>query len=233
MSLIKKVKEINELEKVSLSFKNYNNETEATFKKVYTLFNKRHRLIVFKHKSIGVALIDLAKHETFEAYLQSINGKNSAAYYSRKAKKRNYVFQEINRNDYIEDIHEINTSAEVRQGKKMADDYVEKVDRYENEPAYRYFGVVDENNKLVSYCNIGFFGEFSLIAVLLGHKKHLNNGVMYFMIISLVELMYKDCKESGYKYVMYDTFFGASEGLQLFKKKLGFSPYKVNWKWEN
>ena len=34
-------------------------------------------------------------------------------------------------------------------------------------------------------------------------------------------------------YLMYDTFFGASEGLKKFKEKLGFQPYKVKWKWEN
>ena len=231
MDLIKKVKQIQQLEKVSIEFNNYNSETEKSFKKVFDLFNKRHRLIIFKNKSLGVALIDLLHFNNFEEYIKSINGKNSAAYYSRKAAKRNYTFVKINRNDYIDDIYEINTSTEERQGRKMSNSYVTKVDKYVDEPAYNYFGVLDENGKLVSYCNIGFYGEFVLIAVLLGHKKHLNNGVMYFMITNLIQLIYADYIEKGYKYVMYDTFFGASEGLQQFKRKLGFSPYKVNWKW--
>ncbi len=231
MDLIKKIKDIQQLPKVDIEFKNYNTKTIEAFKTVYKLFNKRHRLIVFKNKSVGVALIDLAAHKDFDTYIKSINGKNSAAYYSRKAAKRNYTFKEINRNDYINDIYEINTSTEVRQGQKMSDKYLTKVEQYNNEPAYKYFGVLDENNKLVSYCNVGFYGEFALIAVLLGHKQHLNNGVMYFMITNLIAEIYDKSYKKGYKYVMYDTFFGASKGLQQFKKKLGFAPYKVNWKW--
>ncbi|MFD2270342.1 hypothetical protein ACFS07_02300 [Undibacterium arcticum] len=29
------------------------------------------------------------------------------------------------------------------------------------------------------------------------------------------------------KYVMYDTYFGATEGLKTFKTMLGFKPYRV------
>ena len=34
-----------------------------------------------------------------------------------------------------------------------------------------------------------------------------------------------------YKYFIYDTFFGASEGLKKFKIKLGYKAYKVEWLW--
>ena len=85
---------------------------------------------------------------------------------------------------------------------------------------------------LVAYCDIGFFGEFSLVAVLLGHKKFLNDGIMNFMLIELMKLMFEKYQDKGYNYIMYDTFLGATEGLQRFKRKLGYKPYNVNWKWE-
>ena len=51
------------------------------------------------------------------------------------------------------------------------------------------------------------------------------------MISRFYETMYEKYIDEGYKYVMYDTFFGASEGLQKFKKKACFRPYIVNWIW--
>jgi hypothetical protein len=34
------------------------------------------------------------------------------------------------------------------------------------------------------------------------------------------------------RYVFYDTFFGAREGLREFKTRAGFSPHYVRWKRE-
>ena len=53
-----------------------------------------------------------------------------------------------------------------------------------------------------------------------------NDGMMHLMITEIVSQMI----ESGnYSYLMYDTFFGASPGLQTFKKMLGFEPYRVRY----
>jgi hypothetical protein len=227
------IKEINNLPLVNISFKDVQENSLQNYKKTYQYFTKPHRLKLFKNKTLGVALIELDLYKNFDEYYSSVNGKNSAAYYSRKALKREYKFIEIDRNDYIDDIYEINTSASIRQGQKMSDGYLKKVESYKNEPHYRYFGVVDKNGKLVSYCNIGFYGEFVLIVTLLGHKKYLNDGVMYLMLIEFHKIMFEKYKTEGYKYIMYDTFFGASEGLKKFKEKLGFQPYRVKWKWEN
>jgi len=110
---------------------------------------------------------------------------------------------------------------------------MKKYFNYIDECNYRYFGVVNVDGKLVSYCNIGFYGEFALVSTLLGHKKYLNDGVMYLMMIELNKIIFNNYKQKGYRYIMYDTFFGASKGLQKFKNKLGYKAYKVKWKWEN
>ena len=233
MKTIEIAKKILKLPKTTIAFKNATQEELPTHKRVYKLFTKRHRTIVFQNKTVGAALIDLRQFPTFDDYLSSINGKSSGAYYRRRAIKKGYTFAEIDKNDYIDEIYEINTSMEERQGQKMAEKYLVKQESYYNEPGFRYFGVFDETGKLVSYCDVGFFGEFSLVAVLLGHKNHLNNRVMYFMLIEVNRLMFEEYKSKGYNYVMYDMFFGATPGLQQFKRKLGYKPYRVTWKWEN
>lgn len=233
MNKIEVLKQLKDLPKRIIHFSNFSASDIVTYKRVYKLFNKRHRTLIFKNKTQGVALIDLNEHDNFESYVGSINGKNSAAYYRRKAIKNGYTFREIDKNDFIESIHEINNSVKIRQGQEMSEKYKLKQNEYPIEPAFKYFGVFDGEGKLVAYSDIGFFGEFSLIAVLLGHKDHLNNGVMYFMLIELSQLMYLEHLSKGYKYIMYDTFLGASDGLKKFKTKLGFKPYKVKWKWGN
>jgi hypothetical protein len=32
-------------------------------------------------------------------------------------------------------------------------------------------------------------------------------------------------------WAMYDTLWGAQPGLAEFKRRLGFSPYRVEWRW--
>jgi hypothetical protein len=235
MELVKIIKTINNILKlkiIKVKFKGYDDITIDSYKSMYNHFTKRHRLKVIQNKSIGIALIDIKLYKDFDEYYSAINGKNSAAYYSRKCLKREYTFCEINRNDYIDDIYEINTSSKERQGREMSKDYLTKVEQYDDLPNFKYFGIKDSNGKLVSYCNIGFYGEFVSINTLLGHNKFLNDGIMYLMMVELFKLIFNDYSEKGYNYIMYDTFFGATEGLKKFKNKLKFIPYKVKWIWE-
>jgi len=221
------------LPKLTIKFSNVEKKSIENYKKVYEYFTKPHRLKLFKNKTIGVALLNMTEYDSFDKYYKSINGKNSAAYYSRKSLKREYFFKEIDRNDFIDDMYEINTSAIFRQGKKMSEGYLNKVSKYYEKSNYRYFGVLNEHGKLVSYCNIAFYGEFALVVSLLGHKKYLNDGIMYLMLIEFHKIMFNEYTKKGYKYVMYDTFLGANDGLKKFKEKLGYRAYKVKWKWEN
>ncbi len=225
------LKEISKLPKVKIVFCKYTDESKKKCEETYRYFTKLHRLKLFRNKTLGIALIDLNLYKDFDEYYKSINGKNSAVYYSRKAIKREYKFVEMNRNEYVSDIHNINTSSKIRQGRSMSSGYLTKVENYKNEINYRYFGVLDAKGMLLSYCNIGFYGEFALVVTLLGHKKFLNDGIMYLMMIELNKLVFTNYKNSGYKYIMYDTFFGASDGLKKFKEKLGYKAYKVKWLW--
>lgn len=216
--------------KRQIKFSGYTDKNKENYQEVYRYFTKPHRLILFKNKTLGVALIDLNLYENFDEYYKEINGKNSAAYYARKAIKREYKFQEIDRNHFVDDMYNINISAEIRQGRTMSSNYLNKVNIYIDEDNYRYFGVIDVDGKLVSYCNIGFYGEFALLNKLMGHKKYLNDGIMFLMMIELNRLMFNEYKKRGCVFIMYDTYYGASNGLKAFKDKLSYRPYNVKWK---
>lgn len=221
-----------QMDKIEVSFKCQNKRELGVFRNIYNNFNKPHRLLLFKHKTIGVCLIDLRKYKDFEDYYKSINGKNSAAYYSRKAGSRGYKFVEIDRNNHIEEIHNINVSANERQGKQMEESYLEKMDFYKDRTHYKYYGVLNKNNQLLAYCDTAFYGGFAQISRLLGHKEFLNDGIMYFMIVEIIKIIFEQYYSKGCNHIMYDTYFGATDGLRMFKNKLAFRPYFVTWLWE-
>lgn len=221
--LINKLKmlyEISKIPAVKLSLGGYED--------FYFSFTARHpKCPLFRRKVIGVALIPII--DDFDSYISSINGKNSAAYYARKATKNGYEFREFDPNHYLEDIYNINTSKEYRQGHLMNEAYTKKIDYIELQSNIHYYGVFSSNGQLVAYAWVHHCGDIWIINTLLGHAQHLNNGVMYMLITNVVLEMFKDPEDRRSKFLMYDTWYGAQSGLQMFKKKLGFKPYRVKW----
>ena len=188
----------------------------------YKYFTKPHaKYKIFKNKSIGAALIDLSRFGTREEY---VNTHHRGERNARKAKSRGYIFCEIDRNNYINEIHEINTSIEVRQGKPMDASYLKKNNHYESVKNYKYYGVLDRDGRLMAYCNLGIYGDFALFSQLLGYRN--NDGTMYLLV---TEAICRFINDSAIKYMMYDTYFGANAGLQNFKTILGFKPYRVKY----
>lgn len=191
----------------------------------YKYYTKPHiRYKLFKNKSLGVALVDLGRFGTKEEYLANINGHNQGAHHAKKAKSRGYIFCEIDGNNYINEIYEINTSLENRQGKPMSESYLEKVERYESVKNVKYYGVLNSAGKLMAYCSLGFYGDFAAFSRLIGHRN--NDGAMHLLVTEVICFLIND---GALKYVMYDTFFGAQPGLKTFKTILGFKPYRVKY----
>ena len=180
---------------------------------------------VFQNKSLGAALVDLKRFSDRDEYLGNIKGgRNSAEHHAKKAKSRGYIVAEIDRNDYVDDIHAINTSLDSRQGRPMDETYRRKVEHYPREKNYKYFGVINSAGKLMAYSNIGSYGNFVAFDQLLGVRN--NDGMMHLMLAEVISQM---IESRSYSYLMYDTYFGASPGLQSFKKMLGFEPYRVKY----
>ena len=188
----------------------------------YKYFTKPHaKYKIFKNKSLGAALIDLRRFDTRKDY---INTLSQGARDARKAISRGYIFCEIDRNNYINDIREINTSIEVRQGRPMDASYLEKSSYYEPAKNFKYYGVLDRDGRLMAYCNLGIYGNFAIFNQLLGYRS--NNGIMHLLT---TEAVCQYIGDSTIKYIMYDTYFGANPGLKKFKKIIGFEAYRAKY----
>ncbi len=191
----------------------------------YRNFTRPHpTYLVFRNKTLGAALIDTFEYSSAEHYAASIGKRNFGGYFASRAKARGYRFIAIDRNGYVDDIDAINTSLPERQGRAMAQSYRERVSRFDDEANYRYYGVVDQKGKLMAYCELGTYGNFALLSRLLGYRN--NDGIMHFMIVEIIGML---IRENTVRYAMYDTFFGASEGLRNFKTILGFKAYRVKY----
>lgn len=225
------IKEILTLPKVTIKIFDVDNSGEV--ESLYKYFNKRHpKYKIIKNKTIGVMLFEIPK--TIEEYEKQVSGKNSVMYYSRRCKKMNYFTDYFKKNDYLEDIYEINTSSEMRQGRTMSEHYLEEVPKEEEKESVSYFGVFTKEQKLVGYIRLINTKKIYIISQLLGHDKYQNDNIMYLilhdLIISLIEKN-NNCQDKIY--LMYDTYFGGTIGIKLYKKRHAFRPYKVKWEYIN
>ena len=216
------VKEVSGLQRLSIVL-----DKSETGKRLYRAFTKPHpRLLLVKNKSLGVGIIALDEFATAGDYLKSVNGKNSAAYFTRKAARAGYTFLSINPNEMHEAIMKVNTSAGSRQGRAMDESYTKKMLQYPVDAHNLYFAVM-KNGELAAYLWVVRSGELAVLNRLLGHAAHLEHGIMYMLVTGFVEQ--ELVNRTGTRFIMYDTFFGASEGLRLFKTRCGFKPYRVKW----
>lgn len=150
----------------------------------------------------------------------------------RKALKEGYVFSEIDRNDHADEIYEINTSLEERQGRPMSESYRKKVEAYGSlgvQPCprhqLRFYGILREG-QLYAYSWIHQVGELALFSMIIGHGEHLRHGIMSLMVFEAVKDLQRS---SGTRYGMYHLHHGGGEGLTFFKEKMGFRPFRVRW----
>ena len=194
-------------------------------RQMHAYFTRPHpKYKIFQNKSLGAALIDLKRYAGRDDYMASIQGRNSAEHHARKARSRGYVLAEIDKNDFVDDLYEINTSLDARQGRPMDEAYRKKVARFQPEKNYKYFGVLNASGKLTAYSDLGFYGNFVSFHRLLGLRN--NDGAMHLMVTEIVCRM---IESRAYGYLMYDTYFGASPGLKSFKRMLGFEPYRAKY----
>ena len=195
---------------------------------VFDNFTRRHPVYrIIPHKSLGVALIDLpARFEDFLKGPRMMDMRNKR----NRALRTGHTFGPVSGPDRRDEILAINRSAETRDGRDMPSDYTDarKVDAYlAGDP--ELYGVSDGEGHLEAYIHVLHLGEICVISRLLGHKLHLQDGIMYLLISELVKEL--TVHHPGTRYLMYDTFFGASPGYRYFKERSGFTPYRVKWLW--
>lgn len=176
----------------------------------------------------GCSIIVLPK--TFEEYWAPMVGHHTD-HEVRRATKAGYRFEFVDRDRYRDDIYEINTSLEERQGRPMAERYTKPLEPYGPlqytcpRHQLRTYGVL-KGEHLVAYTWVILIGEMCLFSTILGHGEHLRFGIMRLLVTEAL----RDIMGIGEtRYAMYATHDSGTEGLRFFKERLGFRPYWVNW----
>ena len=147
-----------------------------------------------------------------------------------RAERLGYKARVIKREEYDEDVFEINTSKEYRQGRLMTRAYRER-QHYLPLPDYpcpfhmiETYGVLDGAGTLVAYLWLYRAGELALISNILGHGEHESNDVMYLLFQAAVV---DQCLLGGW--FVYNRHDSGTDGLRYFKEKLGFRETEVEW----
>lgn len=168
---------------------------------------------------------------TYAEYWDSVAGYGTRRKV-RKAHKLGYRFRTIDRDDYLDDIHAINTSLDQRQGKPMSEAYLTRPKPYGALPTFgcprhalRTYGVL-QGDHLVAYTWVYQIGEMCLFSTILGHGAHMADGTMYMLVAGVLEDL---ISSAGTRYAMYNMHLSGTEGLRFFKEQMGFRAYWVTW----
>lgn len=196
----------------------------------FELVNRRRKKMpLFRQMTRGVAVCYL--EDGFDSYLKSI--ESSGRRNIKKANRLGYTFRKMTYNDYLDGIWEIRKSTSIRQG-KVSDNFINNKPKPNKDPipknnthGYPYFGVFDNENKLVAYAGCFLAGEVIELSHFYGHAEHQKNGVVPLLITSIAD--YVIAKHPEVKVFLYGGYVGASPTLRRFKKKFQFMPHQVKW----
>lgn len=173
---------------------------------------------------MGIALIDLSNFKNSAEYIATVKKKDYAGHHGRQARKRGYTVRQINRNDHIPEIHQVNVSSKIRQGRPMDSPYLTPQTEYDESAPMHSYGVFNADTMLVGYCTFGLYGNFAATDRLIGMKN--TDGAMHLLLLEIICTL---IDRHEVDYFMYDTFLGAQPGLKSFKHRIGFQPYRVTY----
>ena len=151
----------------------------------------------------------------------------------RKAQKCGYTFRAIRPEDHCDDVMAVNLSSIERQGKALDSSYTDlnAVRAYHAQPG-DWFGVFDREDTLQAYTHVPVIGDVFVFSRILGNAALLNDGIMHMLVGETLREMAAKKDVSGHpNWAMYDMFIGGGPGLREFKRRTGFRPYRVTWKW--
>jgi len=132
------------------------------------------------------------------------------------------------RNERLDELHEINNSLESRQGLPMREEskkYPKKAEDSKNICNLhfnRLYGAFTADDKWVGYVSGVFCGELAAASQILGHGDYMKDDFMILLWFFFV----KDIMENitNVKYVIYSLWLDGTEGLRTWKKSVGLRP---------
>lgn len=148
-----------------------------------------------------------------------------------RADRHGYWAGIVRRELHSDDIHKVNTSADRRQGRPMADHYLKP---YQYGPLHDYqctrhlirsYGVTLDG-VLVAYLWLYCAGQLRLCSSIIGHKAHLDNGIMYLMWREMLRGEHERDRDG---IVMYHRWDNGQDGLRFYKERVGLRETGVRW----
>jgi hypothetical protein len=85
---------------------------------LYPVYSAHMGSLYPAYSKLGVGTSVAVLPPTYEQWFQELAKKRR--YKIRRAQRAGYEFKQINRDDYLDDIHDVNTSLDERQGRPMA-----------------------------------------------------------------------------------------------------------------
>lgn len=146
-----------------------------------------------------------------------------------RAARLGYQFEVIDRSQFNDDLHAINTSLLERQGRPMTDGYTRRHNHgaLPDYPCDRHrvhtYGVL-QGERLRAYLTLYRCGELGLVSMILGHGDHLRNDVMYLLHAGLVA----DQVHHGGA-LFYNAHASGTDGLRYYKERVGYRATDIEW----
>ena len=190
-------------------------------------FSGRHpRYKLIGSKTVGVALLSLDEFATADDYLASRRYVRKRA---RRASRMGYSIALFDPVERQSDLLAIHSSLPERQGRPIDPEYLDPDAVPKRGPNVEYLGVLLER-AVVAYSRLDYVGDIAALGRIMGHGEHLEKGVMPLLMAGIVDHVKSTRPQT--RYLFYDMFFGAPDGLRAFKTNVGFRPYYVRWKRE-
>ncbi len=146
-----------------------------------------------------------------------------------RAERLGYRFAAVDMSQHSDEIHEINTSKDQRQGRPMSAGYLDKrahgpLPTYDcDRHRINTYGVL-QGDVLRAYLTLYRVGELALVSMILGHGDHLKDDVMYLLFAGLVA---DQAGQGGWFY--YNRHDSGQDGLRFYKERVGFRATEVEW----
>jgi hypothetical protein len=147
-----------------------------------------------------------------------------------RCESRGYSCRPLRRERHADEIHAINTSTSMRQGRPMSAGYLEH-HAYSPLPGYpcerhlvRTWGVFDQADVLVAYLVMIRSGDLALVSQILGHADRLTDEIMWLLFAGALRA---EIPQAGF--VVYNRHDSGTDGLRWFKERLGFVESEVEW----
>lgn len=151
---------------------------------------------------------------------------------ANRAESRGYTFDVVRREEHSEELFEINTSAEKRQGRPMSESYTK---RYEYSPLPKYpcerhqvrtYGVKSSEGQVVAYLWLYVAGQLRLCSSIIGHAAHLSNEIMYLLFRGMLEA---EVERDPDGVVVYHRWDNGRDGLRFYKERVGLRDMAIAW----